>query len=515
MSSSNFIVVGDRPLTVADVVRVSEGKAAVALSARPAFRKKVEASVAFLARLIKEDGVVYGVTTGFGESVTVAIPPALIGELSVHIMAYHGCGLGNVFSPEVSRAVVTARLVSLSQGYSGVRFELLERLTQLLAHDAMPVMPEEGSVGASGDLTPLSYLAAVLTGQRDVFFKGARQPTSKVYSELGLAPLTLTPKEGLAVMNGTAVMTGLACLALSRAEYLVELSSHITALVSLATRGNSEHFDDALFALKPHPGQRRVAALIRSDLPKATAKREGVRLQDRYSLRCAPHVIGVLADALPFFTQLVETELNSANDNPLIDGEAGQLMHGGHFYGGHIAFAMDSLKAAVASVADLLDRQLALLVDVKSNHGLSMNLTGAVGERQALNHGFKAVQIGASAWTAEALRLTMPAASFSRSTECHNQDKVSMGTIAARDALRVLELTEQVAAAGLLAAVQGVDLRLRHASGSEAVLGPALSAIKNQVRTTSAFVEEDRPLETDLRALLVRLRQREIGASKT
>jgi histidine ammonia-lyase len=169
-------------------------------------------------------------------------------------------------------------------------------------------------------------------------------------------------------------------------------------------------------------------------------------------LRCAPHVLGVLEDALPFFQNLVDNELNSANDNPIIDALNEQILHGGHFYGGHIAFAMDSLKNTVANVADLLDRQLALLVDTRYNHGLPANLSGAVGKREAINHGLKALQISASAWTAEALKLTMPASVFSRSTECHNQDKVSMGTIAARDCLRVLELTEQVVAALLIAA---------------------------------------------------------------
>ena len=187
--------------------------------------------------------------------------------------------------------------------------------------------------------------------------------------------------------------------------------------------------------------EQAVAQRLREDLHSDRPPRNEQRLQDRYSLRCAPHVIGVLEDALPFLRQLIETELNSANDNPLIDPEREQILHGSHFYGGHIAFAMDSLKNTVANVADLLDRQLALIVDARYNHGLPANLSGATGSRAAINHGLKALQISVSAWTAEALKLTMPASVFSRSTECHNQDKVSMGTIAARDCLRVIELT--------------------------------------------------------------------------
>ena len=195
-------------------------------------------------------------------------------------------------------------------------------------------------------------------------------------------------------------------------------------------------------------------------------------------------MIGVLADALPFFRTSIENELNSANDNPLIDGDEEHVMHGGHFYGGHIAMAMDSMKTAVANLADLLDRQLAQLVDSKFNGGLPSNLSGAPEERQMINHGFKAVQIGVSAWTAEALKQTMPASVFSRSTECHNQDKVSMGTIAARDCLRVLELTEQVAAALVLATAQAAELRFR---GETPALTPALST--RNPHGTSPFSE--------------------------
>ena len=227
-------------------------------------------------------------------------------------------------------------------------------------------------------------------------------------------------------------------------------------------------------------------------------------MQDRYSLRCAPHVIGVLEDALPFLRQQIENELNSANDNPLIDAENGRVLHGGHFYGGHIAFAMDALKTAVANIADLLDRQLALLVDARFNHGLAPNLSGAVGERASINHGLKALQISVSAWTAEALKGTMPASVFSRSTECHNQDKVSMGTIAARDCLRVLELSEQVGAAMLIAARQALALRQR-LQPLQMTASPA--AMFDALCNAIDFVDEDRALDRDLQRLLQGMRE--------
>ena len=206
-------------------------------------------------------------------------------------------------------------------------------------------------------------MAAVLVGERELYRDGRLASTAEVYQALGVSPLTLRPKEGLALMNGTSVMTALACLAYARTDYLMQLATRITALVSVAMAGNAFHFDERLFAAKPHPGMQGIAAWLRADLQSGELPRHSDRLQDRYSLRCAPHVIGVVADSLPWWRQLIENELNSANDNPLIDGEGEHVMHGGHFYGGHVAISMDTLKTAVANIADLLDRQLALLVE--------------------------------------------------------------------------------------------------------------------------------------------------------
>lgn len=505
---SSPILIGERAVTIEDVVAVAECRKSVALSTAPQVIARLEASAQLLERLRNGSGVVYGVTTGLGDSVTTPIPAQLVDELSQSLLTYHGCGLGPALSPMTVRAVLVTRATSLATGYSGVRPELIRRVVQLLQEDILPVIPEGGSVGASGDLTPLSYVAAVLQGEREVFYEKERRSTQSVFALRGLKPFRLTPKEGLALMNGTAVMTAQACLAFARAESLVRLASRLTAMVSYATQGNAEHFDDVLFAAKPHPGQRQVARWVRADLPPA---REMPRLQDRYSLRCAAHVIGVLADSLPWLRQFIETELNSANDNPLFDVEGGRVLHGGHFYGGHIAFAMDSMKAAVASIADLMDRQLALLVDARYNHGLPANLSGAVEARRPLNHGFKAVQIGASAYTAEALQLTMPAASFSRSTECHNQDKVSMGSISARTALQVLELSERVAASLALAAAQGVELRMGRSDGALEQLPDGMRRMMNDIRSVSKFVVEDRALEGDLRAAIDCIAQRRWG----
>jgi histidine ammonia-lyase len=310
-------------------------------------------------------------------------------------------------------------------------------------------------------------------------------------------------------MNGTAVMTALACEAYTRAEYLSRICTRLTALACIAIEGNVYHFDEQLFRLKPHPGQSDVAAWLRRDLHVGPAPRNSNRLQDRYSIRCAPHVIGVLRDSLPWMRSFIEIEINSTNDNPVIDGAGERVLHGGHFYGGHVACVMDTLKICVANLADLMDRQLALLVDEKFNHGLPPNLSGAEPERRGINHGFKAVQIAVSAWTAEALKLTMPATAFSRSTECHNQDKVSMGTIAARDGLRILELVEQVAAAHLLATVQALEQRVRiNGTNIDSLLGEEIAVFVSEVRAVSESLSEDRPLEGDLRRCISLIQNR-------
>ncbi len=471
------------------------------------FRKRIDRGAELLAEYITAGRPIYGVTTGYGDSCTVSIPDHVLEQLPAHLVRYHGCGLGNYFDEPTTLAIMATRLNSLAGGFSGVRMQVLTQLEALIQHRIAPLIPEEGSVGASGDLTPLSYVAAAMMGERQVLFQGRLCSASEALQANSLPPITLKPKESLALMNGTSVMTALTCLAWERAEYLSRLAARITAMASLALGGNAEHFAPGLFAVKPHSGQQQIAAWIYKDV-RASQSESSTRIQDRYSIRCAPHVIGVLADALGWMRRDIENELNSANDNPIIDPESGKVYHGGHFYGGHIAFVADSMKNAIANIADLLDRQLALLVDTRFNNGLPSNLSASEGERASLNHGFKAVQIAVSAWTAEALKLTMPASVFSRSTECHNQDKVSMGTISARDAIRVLDLTEQVAAACLAATCQALEIRRRRGEIPANVLNPEIHGMQTEVFQLFPYVEEDRALDFELRHLCEAIKQR-------
>ncbi|HEY4127602.1 MAG TPA: aromatic amino acid ammonia-lyase [Gammaproteobacteria bacterium] len=500
------VMVGGRKLSIEDVCAVSRG-ATLSLSGDKAYRERIQRGAKVLAEALASGRMVYGVNTGYGDSCTVEIPAEVVEQLPAHLVRYHGCGLGDYFDEPATAAILVTRLNSLAAGFSGVRWEVLQQLEGLIRHRIAPLIPEEGSVGASGDLTPLSYVAAALVGDRQVMHKGREMSAAEALKLNGMSPITLAPKEGLALMNGTSVMTALSCLAWERAEYLTRLATRITAMVSIALGSNPKHFAPGLFAVKPHAGQQQVAAWIFADMG-GSGRESPIRIQDRYSIRCSPHVIGVLADALTWMRRDLENELNSANDNPIIDPDTGDIYHGGHFYGGHVAFVADSLKNAVANIADLLDRQLALLVDTRFNNGLPSNLSGAEGARAPLNHGFKAVQIAVSAWTAEALKLTMPASVFSRSTECHNQDKVSMGTIAARDCIRVLELTEQVAAGCLAAASQALEIRRRKGARAPSHMQTDISAMHDDVFGLCPFVEEDRPLEHELRRLCAAIGER-------
>lgn len=495
------IEIGLNKLAIDSIAKIANG-AKIKLPSTSTFKKSMDASRLFLDQMLANGEVIYGVNTGFGDSCTTSISLDLVNQLPINITRYHGCGLGAHFDEKTTRAIQAVRLASLVTGKSGVSIDLLQTLASHLNKGICPIIPQEGSVGASGDLTPLSYLASALIGEGEVRYNEEILPSLDVLNICGISPYRLKPKEGLALMNGTSVMTAIACLAYERTKKLNRFSAHLTAMNVMALHGNPDHFDEGLFLAKPHLGQSFIADIIRQDLSKYSRNHKLNRLQDRYSLRCAPHVIGVSQDFLSFAKVTIETELNSANDNPLIDAPNKAILHGGNFYGGHIAFVMDSLKNLVANIGDLLDRQMALIVDPKFNNGLPANLSGADHSKISINHGLKALQISTSAWTAEALKNTMPASVFSRSTECHNQDKVSMGTIAARDCMRNLELIEQVLVAVSIASCQAVDLRVKEGSLSLEQLSQSTREMYDLVRSKSKFLTLDRKLDVEMRDII-------------
>ena len=515
------MVVDGRHLTVEEVARVARQAAAVRLTDDPSARSAIESSRRVAGDHIARGEPIYGVTTGFGDSAHRQIGPAKARALQVRLVDCLGQGTGATTSVAVARATVLIRANTLARGHSGVRTELVERLLDLLNSGITPLIPEEGSVGASGDLVPLSYVAAAVTGTRAVRHRGAVRSALDALRSEELEPLVLEPKEGLALVNGTAFMTAFAALAAVDARRIASLADICTAMCVEALRGIAGPFDRFLHDVaKPHSGQIRSAANVRtllegSELAKAYDEvldelgrsdaeyRELVtRVQDKYSIRCAPQFTGVLWDVLEWVERWLEVEINSSNDNPLFDAASGAVHSGGNFAGGHIALAMDALKTALASVGDLMDRQLELIVDEKFNNGLTPNLIArfpAGHPEEGLNHGFKAMQLAGSSLCAEALSKCMPLTAFSRSTECHNQDKVSMGATAARQARDVVELVEKIAAIHLIALCQAADLRGPDELGKT-------RAVYERVRSRVAPLEVDRSMAGDIAAVVEMLR---------
>ena len=520
--SETRLALGADTLRAADVTEWARlaGKPAPAID--PAAAARMAASVTLRDELIATGMPIYGVTTGFGDSNTGHISAAKAAALQQNLIQYHLVGSGAEASADVVRATMLIRANCLARGYSGVRREVVDLLLDCLRHDVLPMIPERGSVGASGDLVPLCYLADLLTGRGPARYAGRTMPAAEALRECGLEPVVLGPKEGLALINGTSFMTAFAALAVTDATELAFAADVCTALASEVLLGNRGHFAAFIHDQKPHNGQIASAARIRRllagselsrDHPQVLQANPGIGdagyqrlvqpIQDRYSVRCAPHVTGVLHDTLDWAGRWIDTELNSTNDNPLFDPDSGTVFNGGNFYGGHVGQAMDALKIAVANTGDLLDRQLALVVDEKFNNGLTPNLIPVAPHddpRAGLHHGFKGVQIACSSLAAEALKQSAPASVFSRSTEAHNQDKVSMGTIAARDARTVVDLVENIVGLHLAALCQAADLR-----GAER-LGDGTRAAYELVREHVAFLGDDRRLDHELATLTAAVR---------
>jgi histidine ammonia-lyase/phenylalanine ammonia-lyase len=503
-------------LTLGDVDRVSVRAGSWWRIGRRA-EERMRASVAARDGLVASGRAVYGITTGFGDGGgrQVSSGHRKTEALQRNLLRFSRAGVGPYAPDEVVRATLLIRANCLSRGVSGIRPEVVQALLDLLAHDVLPVVPERGSVGASGDVAPLSYIAAALCGEGRVRTVEGELSAGRGLKAYGLQPVALEAKEGLALVSGTSFMAAYAALAVCRAREVAWAAEICTAMAAEVRRGPAGQFDVFPHLHKPHPGQVIAADHIRAMLdgsrllvddstPAETGKSEhggyvelSRPIQDPYSIRCAPHVIGVLWDVIEVVERWLTVEINSANDNPLIDGDTGGVFNCGNFYGGHVAHAASSLTLAVASVADLLDRQLQLLVDDRRSHGLTPNLVMPVDEHDfdaGLHHGFKGAQITASALTAEALHLTLPASAFSRSTEAHHQDVVSMGTIAARHARTAVELATQVAGIHLLASAQAADLR-----GGGGMLAPSTSAAHQAVRALVPFMDRDRPLDEAIR----------------
>lgn len=503
--NKNVIVIDGGHVSLNNIIAVARYGVPVQISKNSSFIKKMEKTRKILMQSMRQGIPVYGVTTGYGKSCGKRMPLEIAMKNGVNILRFHGCGTGEPIGIEETRAAMLCRIICLARGYSGVSVALLQQLADFLNHGITPVVPCEGSVGASGDLTPMSYIGACLAGERDVVYRDKIMSAASAMKKAGIKPYRYLPKEPLGMVNGTTTMTGIAVLVIERAHRILSAAIYATALSIHALKGNARHYHPVIAEAKPFPGQKFIAdqliRLLKTRVSAWQLEDDSLEtLQDPYSLRCSPQIAGVLYDGLDWIKTWVEIEANSSNDNPIFDPATGEVLMGGNFYGGHIAFAMDGLKSALASVADMCDRQIMLLVSPSLNRGLPGDLVRKPPNEKGLRHGFKAMSISSSALTAEALKATMPAASFSRSTESHNQDKVSMGTISARDAERICTLTERVVAIHLLAAAQACDIRNNIAAR------PLLADVMRKIRSVSAPVIDDRAMDKDIENICTAIR---------
>lgn len=524
-----MITIDGNSLSIDNVYDVSTKNEEISLPNTPEFKKTMADSRKFLEDYIAQGYPTYGVTTGFGDSCANQINYTRAEELQRAIVSFHGVGVGNKFDHDTGRAIVLARVNSdIKGGHSAIREELAEFMVMLLNKDIIPVIPEIGSVGASGDLTPLSYLAAVVMGERDVYYKGQCVPTMEAFKKEGITPLPLKAKEGLAIMNGTSVMTAVASLAMYKARRLANISDFLTAITSEIVRGNDVPFRHQIHEYKGHQGEKDSAEYIYKivsqsprvynyeDLLKDMGSigdksfmHRDIKIQDRYSIRCAPQVNGVVRDTLKVAIQWIEEELNSSNDNPLVDIDSKSLFNTGNFYGGHTCAACDYMRTALANLSDLADKQTEIIVDGKFN-GLTENLiptpTGDDDPTRGLRFGFKAAQICVSALSAEIQFMAQPMSIHSRPTEALNQDKVSMGTISARKLAEQVKLVYLQLAIQTLASCQAMDI-----AGVEN-FSPFSQKLYSEVRKISAMVTDDRALDKDVNKIADFLATTEIFA---
>lgn len=491
---SNPVVLDGRSLALEDVERVAlDADVSVALDADA--RARVEASRAFIQAKVASGERVYGVTTGFGRLAEVVIEPEQRTELQHNLVRSHAAGVGAPLAQDEVRALILLRANALARGYSGCRVVVVQGLLNLLNRRIHPRVPRYGSVGASGDLAPLAHVALALLGEGRVEVAGEEMDAADALAQAEIEPLVLEAKEGLALINGTQATTGLGILAVREARRALETAEVAGAMSLEALLGTPEAFREEIQAARPHPGQAASAARLRALLRDSDIReshREGdPRVQDAYALRCMPQVHGAARQALEYVEGVLETEANSATDNPLVFPDSDLIVSGGNFHAQVVSQALDLLALAVADLASISERRIERML----NPDLSMGLPAFLTESPGLRSGYMIAQVTAVDCLAELRVLSHPASVDSVTTSANQEDHVSMGLAAARKARHAVDLLERVLAAELLCAAQGIEFRrpLRAGAGVE----EAHSRIRRRVEP----LKEDRQVGPDLDAI--------------
>ncbi len=494
------IMIDGEHLTIADVIAVARHNAPVKLA--PAARSEVARCRRVVERILQGSEIVYGINTGVGDLCRVIIPPDQLEQLQRNLIYSHAVGVGDPLPVDTTRAVVLLSANALSKGYSGVRVEIVDMLIELLNRGVTPMIPQKGSVGASGDLAPLAHLTLVLMGEGETWLDGTRMDGILALERLGLTPLTLQAKEGLALINGTHVMAGIGALLVHDAENLLKAAQIAGAMSLEALKGTDKPFREKIHLLRPHRGQVQVARNMRlliqdSDLIRAPD--DYSRVQDAYTLRCIPQVYGATKDALAYVRGVIETELNAATDNPLVFPEDEESISAGNFHGQPIALALDFLGIAMAELGDIAERTIDRLVNPHYSQ-LPAFLTG----RSGINSGFMITQYTAAALVSENKVLAHPASVDSIPTSGGQEDHVSMGTISACKAEGIIRNVEHIIAIELLCAAQALDFHRPLQAGRATRAAHAL------IRSHIPELIEDRPLQRDLAQAVALVKSREL-----
>ncbi len=485
------MVVLDDHLDLADVARVARQGLPVELS--EAARLRMQRNRDYVERLVAEQRTVYGVTTGFGRFATTRIEVGKVRELQRNLLLSHAIGVGEPFADEVVRAMMLLRAHSLARGVSGVRPLLVETLLALLNADALPIVPAQGSVGASGDLAPLAHMSLPLIGVGEVRHGGSRVPAEAALTQLGMAPLELEAKEGLALVNGTQAMTAQLALIMIDAQRLLTVADIAAAMSVEALKGSHRPFMEVVTSLRPHPGAATVGANMRRLLEDSAIQRSHIdcdKVQDAYSLRAVPQVHGASRDALSHVRGVVEVELDAVTDNPLVLDEVDEVVSAGNFHGQPLALAADYAAIALAEIADISERRIEHML----NPALS-GLPAFLAEQGGLQSGLMVSQYTAAALVSENKVLAHPASVDSIPTSANQEDHVSMGTHACRKARAVLENVLWVVAIEVVSAAQGLDFR------RPLTPGRGVGAAYEHVRATVPHLDRDRLLRPDLEAV--------------
>jgi histidine ammonia-lyase len=491
-------------LTLAEIATVAFGDAPVKVSSSA--RRGVIASRRVVEDIVARDDIVYGVSTGFGKLSDVRIPHDALAELQLNLVRSHACGIGDPLSEPEARAMMLLRANVLTLGFSGIRLEIIEMLCELLNHHVCPVIPEKGSVGASGDLAPLAHLALSLIGEGEAFFQGERMESREALHRAGLKPVELQAKEGLALLNGTQAMHAVGGLALLRAKRLIRVADVAGATSLEALKGTPAAFDPRLQDARPHPGQREVAKHLMSILEGSDIRRSHLkddpRIQDAYSLRCMPQVHGAIRDALSHCENVLLIESGSATDNPLVFSENGDVISGGNFHGAPLALTFDYAAIALTDLMSISERRIERLINPDMNEGLPPFLA----RRPGMESGFMIAHVAAAALLNEARVLAHPSSVDNVPTSGGKEDHVAMGMTGALKLRTIVDLAENLVAIELLVSAEALEHRhpLKAGVGVERAFAT--------VRKIALPLTQDRSLSGDIARVAEALRRGEFDS---